>query len=79
MSTLGAAPYMPERPSLWARLAAWHVGRSTVTPEDIAREVARMTEEERDALMPPFLRRVGAYVPPPAKVGPRCPLARIYE
>lgn len=57
MSNLGAAPYTPERPSLWERLVAWHVGRSTVGPEDIARHVAHMSEEEREALMPPFLRR----------------------
>lgn len=57
---LGAAPYTPMSPSLWGRLMAridtWWFGPD-VTPEHIRRDVAAMSEAERDALMPDFLKR----------------------
>lgn len=54
---LGAAPYAPPPAlSVWERIEAWWFG-PTVTPEDIRRDVAAMSEDERDALMPDYLKR----------------------
>ena len=55
---LGAATYTPPALSVWERIEAWWFG-PTVTPEGIQRDVAAVSEEERDALMPDYLKRRG--------------------
>lgn len=82
--TLGAAPYTPERPSLWARFATWlrRGALDEVTTYNAAVEAAlgRPLGARRVHVVDAREgQRERAYVPPPAKDGPRHPSTPVRE